>query len=138
MPCRIQIYGETPAKDYSWSAHCKGTRQSLRKVQKDVGDIKYEIETLNRELDKTNGKYEDECRWYNYVEVCQEAWRLRDEWPSLHESRVWEDQAWDVGRGEPKCITQLKALMHEVNVEVSYLPKAMKYSSKLRMRSSGV
>ena len=96
--------------------------------QKDLRHTKQQIEAMNKELDKTNGTYEDEARWDEYIGLHQQAWRFRDkEWPQLNKYRIWEERAFKVGQGEANNMTQLTALMYDVNVEAGNLPKSMKY-----------
>ena len=45
----------------------------------------------------------------------------------LNEYRIWEHRAFEVGQGEANNMTQLTALMYDVDVEVNNLPKVMKY-----------
>jgi hypothetical protein len=126
MPFNPHTAGSTPTT--KWSSHCNGLLQHIRMFQKDVRNTKRQIDAMNKELDKSNGKCEDASRWGDYIGLHQQAWRFRDqEWPQLNEYRIWEHRAFEVGQGEANNMTQLTALMYDVDVEVNNLPKVMKY-----------
>jgi hypothetical protein len=83
---------------------------------------------MNKELDQTNGRYDDESHRGEYVGLHRQAWRFRDkEWPQINTYRIWEEGAFKVGQDEANNMTLLKALRYEVNAEVNNLPKVMKY-----------
>lgn len=126
MPFNPHTTGETPTE--KWSSHCNDLLQHIKQFQKDVRHTKHQIEALNKALDQTNGKFEDTTRWDEYIGLHHQAWRFRDEeWPQINDYKIWEDQAWDIGQGEANNMTLLTALMYDVNVEVTNLPKEMKY-----------
>jgi hypothetical protein len=65
MPFNPRTSGDTPK--WRWNSHCNGLLQHIRMFQKDVRNTKHQIDAMNKELDKTNGRYEDQSRWDEYI-----------------------------------------------------------------------